>query len=146
MTPAERLATNLAAQRGATAELERLLEQERAALDQRHWSTILDLADVKAAAARRLQNLVAELRTLTAGRDPAAAAFDAGLSDPWQALLTHAAQLQRLNRELRTRLDAHQARIAAALRIMSRAVDGSGLYGRDGRAGFAPSVQPLARA
>lgn len=146
MTPAERLATNLTAQRGAATELEGLLEQERAALDRREWTKIIEVAEAKASAARRMQTLVHELQTLSGSRRPADALASAGLSDLWTTLLSQAARLQRANRELRTRLDGHQARIGAALRVMSRAGDGASLYGRDGRTGFKPTVQPLARA
>jgi hypothetical protein len=61
-------------------------------------------------------------------------------------LLAQAARLQRANRDLRTRLDRQQHRIATALRVMSRAADGGALYGRDGRTGFNPIANPLARA
>jgi flagellar biosynthesis/type III secretory pathway chaperone len=146
MSVTERLASNLSAQSGTATELEGLLEQERHALDQREWSKIITVAEAKAAAARRMQNLVAELHTLSGGRKPAEAVAAAGLSDPWSTLLAQAARLQRANRELRTRLDRQQHRIATALHVMSRSGSGGTLYGRDGRTGFNPTAQPLARA
>lgn len=146
MIAVERLATNLAAQSVAASELEGLLEQERHALDHREWSKIIEVAEAKAAAARRMQHLVVELNSLSGGRKPADAVAAAGLTDPWSTLLAQAARLQRANRELRTRLDRHQHRIATALRAMSRTGDGAALYGRDGRTGFNPIANRLASA
>ncbi|HKY93573.1 MAG TPA: flagellar export chaperone FlgN [Nevskiaceae bacterium] len=146
MSAVERLATNLAAQSGAATELEGLLERERHALDHREWSQIIAVAEAKAAATRRMQHLVAELHSLAGARKPADAIAAAGLSDPWNTLLAQAARLQRANRELRTRLDRQQHRIAAALKLLSRAGDGAPLYGRDGRTGFNPTANRLARA
>lgn len=144
---AERLGSNIAAQRAAAESLAALVAAERERMLARDWDAILRLCTEKETAVQHLQALAREFEQLCAGRPVSEVVAAHGLADTHALLLDQAARLQRANREARALLDHHQARVNTALRLMNR-TEAAGLYGRHGQAGVGAGVlsQRLASA
>ncbi|WP_420465840.1 flagellar export chaperone FlgN [Panacagrimonas sp.] len=145
MSTADTVRRNLDAQYALAEELDALLLQERERVQARDWPAVLAISRDKVTRVQRLQKLATDLQLQAAGNALPAWLRSLDLDAELDRLALLAARLQRSNRESRSLLDHHQARVGAALKLLQRS-QGPGLYGRHGQASTGRISRVLAAA